>query len=112
MNRSAKIAFWQVNSPNRGILHQKKNEESQEIQIDWCFHRVLQAFRVVKMAKELNLSCLNNPGTGDETVSGLLRIASFSTLLGFFKAQVKPYEPTRNPLGDHNKCRNKIYIQS
>lgn len=64
------------------------------------------------MAKELNLSCLNNPGTGDETVSGLFRIAIFSTLLGFFNAHVKPYEPTRNPLGDHNKCRDKIDVQS
>lgn len=35
---------------------------------------------------------------GDELVKGLFSIASFDILLEFFKAQVSPYEPTRNPL--------------
>lgn len=34
---------------------------------------------------------------GDEGVNGLFRITSFDNLLGFFRAQVNPYEPTRNP---------------
>jgi hypothetical protein len=34
---------------------------------------------------------------GAETVNGQFKIASIDILLVVFKAQVNPYEPTRNP---------------
>lgn len=45
----------------------------------------------------LNLSCWNNPGTGEETVNGVFRMEIFDILLWFFKAHVNPYDPTRKP---------------
>jgi hypothetical protein len=37
-----------------------------------------------------NLSFLNNPGRGEETVNGLLRITNFDTFSEFFRAHVNP----------------------
>lgn len=44
----------------------------------------------------------------DEAVNGLFSIASFDIMLEFFRAQVSPYEPTRNPLKE--KC-DHIYVR-
>lgn len=37
----------------------------------------------------------------DESVNGLFSIASFDILLEFLRAQVSPYEPTRNPFKEN-----------
>lgn len=43
-------------------------------------------------------------------MSGVFRIASFDILLGFFKAHVNPYEPTRNPFKAKTKACKRTRI--
>lgn len=68
--------------------------------LEWKTRHLILYFQV----RISNLNCLNSPGTGDETVSGVFRIASFDILLGFFNAHVNPYEPTRNPFEERMKA--------
>lgn len=58
----------------------------------------------------MDLSFLNNPGRGEETVNGLLRITNFDIFSEFFNAHVNPYDPTRKPYNENKSAEKERII--
>lgn len=80
-----------------------------KIQINITYQEVVQHNQIPLYFMNItNLSFWNNPGNGEETVNGLFKMASLIILFELFKAQVNPYEPTRNPYN----CTIKEHILS
>lgn len=98
MNRSAKIAFWHVNSPKRGILHQSMTVRGNQSYVAQGWHKELP--QLLKQSRNWGWNRQRSIKDGD-----------FLNLAWILQCPCQTIRPYKKSLErEHNKCKHKLQV--